>query len=112
MARNISATALANLMQPTGLEPVNILRIQWVKDGGYYFYADRNIQENPDIKGTLLSIDGLESVLNIDKNISTTSVKIVLDDIDSSVKNIFNYNDINNRPVVIYQAFIEKLDFP
>jgi len=111
MPRNIPLEALLKLAQTTGLEPVNIIRIQWVKDGGYFLYADRVIRDQPSILGKLLSLDGLEAVLNIDKSGTTTSVKVKLDDASGEIKGIFNYNDIHNRPVVIYQWFAD-VDFP
>ena len=45
MPRNISQEALDKLIQTTGLEPVNIIRIQWIKDGQYHYYSDRRIND-------------------------------------------------------------------
>lgn len=107
MARNIPVPALAKLAQATGLEPVNIIRVQWIKNGGYYYYADRNIPEHPNFQGKLVSMADLEAVLSIDKNTTSTTVQLVLDDTDNTIKSIFNLHDIHNRPVVIYQWFAE-----
>ncbi len=105
MARNIPVDALVKIAQTKGLEPINIIRIQWVMNGGYYWYADRSIDEADYIQGKLVSLDDLESVLNIDKSGTSTSVKISLDDTDGSIKTIFNTNDIHGRSATIFQWF-------
>ena len=108
MPRNIPTEALVKLAQTKGLEPVNIIRIQWVDGGGYMYYSDRALPEYPYIQGKLISQDDLEAVLNIDKSGTSTSVKITLDDTDGTIKEIFNFNDINNRPVVVFQWFYDS----
>lgn len=105
MARNIPADALAKIAQTKGLEPINIIRVQWAMNGGYYWYADRSLQEADYIQGKLVALADLEAVLNIDKSGTSTSVKVTLDDIDGTIKAIFNLNDIHGRSVTIFQWF-------
>ncbi|HUP80473.1 MAG TPA: hypothetical protein VM260_18100, partial [Pirellula sp.] len=108
MPRNISSAAAAKLTQATGLEAMNIIRVQWVKGGGYHFYSERNLDENPNIEGKLLSLADLEAVLDINRSTTSTSVRVELNDIDGVIKRIFDNHDINNRPVNIYQWFNES----
>lgn len=110
MPRPIPQEALDKLAQATGLEPVNIIRIQWVIDGPYYYYSDRKIKDKPEILGKLISLAQIENVVTIDKGTTSVSIKIQLDDTDGVIKNIFDYNDINNRSVVVYQWF-DSADF-
>jgi hypothetical protein len=105
MARNIPVDSLNKIAQTKGLEPINIIRVQWASNGGYHWYADRSIDDAPHIEGKLLSLDNLEAVLNINNSGTSTSVKVSLDDIDGSIKSIFNTNDIHGRPVAIFQWF-------
>ncbi len=110
MPRPIPTEALVKLAQTTGLEPINIIKVQWVAGGQFYYYSDRRIPDQPQIPGKLLSLADLEAVVSIDKNSSSTSVKIELDDTDGSIKAIFDVHDVNNRPVVILQWF-DAADF-
>ncbi len=102
--RNISAATLAALQQPMGLEPVNIVEIQWIKDGPWFAYADKTIV-GTEVKGRILSIDTFEDVINISNNGTSQSVSITLNDADGVLKNIFNQNDIHRKNVRMYQWF-------
>jgi hypothetical protein len=105
MPRKISPETLATISQETGLEPINVIRVQWVAGGGYNYYADRNVQGQPQIEGKLLTLNNLEAVVNIETGASSTSVNVVLNDTDGTLKQIFNTHDIHSRNVVIYQWF-------
>ncbi len=105
MPRVIPAEALNAIAQETGLEPINIIKVQWVKNGEYYYYADRAIQGEARFQGKLLTLADVEAVLNIDKSGTSTSVKVDLSDADGTIKAIFDYKDIHNRPVTIFQWF-------
>jgi hypothetical protein len=104
MPRNISADSIEKIAQRTGVEPISIIRIQWVVGGEYHYYADRYIPE-ADIEGKLIEMGDLEAVLNIDKSGTSTSVNIILSDTNGVIKTIFNDHDIHGRPVAIYQWF-------
>lgn len=107
MPREIPVAALNKIAQTTGLEPVNVIRVQWVRGGGYSYYADRAVQGSANVQGKLISLDDVEAVLNIEKSGTSTSVKIKLTDVDGSIKKIFDYHDIHNRPVIVYQWFTD-----
>jgi hypothetical protein len=102
MARKISDTTLQLLAKKRGLEPINIIRIQWVPGGPSIAYADKDI---PGAQGRILTLANLESVLNIDKNSSSISINVKLSDEDGELKEIFNNTDIHGRPAVVYQWF-------
>lgn len=101
MPRDIPQSAL-DLLDTLGIEPINIIEVQWLVDGPLHYYADRRFDQ---VEGKLVSISDLESVLAFSGSGSSTSVSIELDDSDSTIKNILDYNDIHNRPVKIYQWF-------
>lgn len=102
MPRTLSASAMAVLNAKVGIEAINIVEVQWVKDGQYYYYSDRRF---PETHGKLMDISDLESVINVEKSGSSTAISIKLEDTDGTLKHIFNYNDIHNRPVKVYQWF-------
>lgn len=103
--RDIPADALNTIAQEKGVEPVNIIRVQWIAGGAYFYYADRAIDGIDFIYGRLISLADLEAVLDVNKSVTSTSVKVSLDDIDGSIKAIFDVNDIHGRPVAIMQWF-------
>lgn len=108
MPRTISAASLLKINERLGIEPINIIKIQWVKDGGYHLYSDRTIVDaNREIivEGKLVSLDNLEAILDIANSGSSTSVSITLEDSSGEIKSIFDYHDIHSRPVQIYQWF-------
>ncbi len=107
MPRNIPAEAINTIAQTNGIEPVNIIRVQWVKGGGYFYYSDRNIPDQKQYQGKLLDLAGLEAVLDVSQGSSSVSVKVTLNDTDGTIKKIFDEHDIINRPVVIYQWFTD-----
>ena len=105
MPRNIQAVALAEIAKTSAIEPVNIIRIQWVAGGQFHYYSDRIIPNQ--VEGKLISLDSLEAVLDVSKGGTSTSVKVTLDDTSGELKQIFDYNDIHSRPVSIYQWFTD-----
>jgi hypothetical protein len=106
--RTISTDALAKLAQNLGGEPVCIVGIQWVDGGEVFYYADKDIS-SANIPGKILSLGTLDDVVSITYNAQSTSLDIVLDDIDGSIKAIVDANDIHLRPAFVYQWF-EGLD--
>ena len=94
------------LNNPYGLEPVTIFAIQWVKDGAYYYYADKDITEGDvTIPGSILEVGVLESVVKVDSKGHSQSINIKLSDTDSIIKELFNNYDLQGRPAKIYQWF-------
>jgi hypothetical protein len=99
--RDINPASLAKIAQKTGTEPVNIVRIFWTSNG-YIDYADRTFG---DIQGKVLTLSDIEDVINLNGNSSSTSINVTLDDVDGTLKTIFNSTDIHRRPVQILQWF-------
>ncbi len=100
--RNISAASLAKLAERKGTEPVNIVEIQWQKDGPLSLYADKAVEG---MQGRILQLDSFEDVINVSKNGTSQSVNITLDDSDGALKEIFNNTDIHKKKVWVYQWF-------
>ena len=106
MPRRIPPETLNTLLaNKTGLEPVNIISIQWIYKGNFYSYCDRYIPGV--VMGKLIEVADLEAVLDISKGGSTTSVKVVLDDTDGMIKNLFDTHPLYGRRVIIYQWFTQ-----
>lgn len=100
--RTISDLSLATLAQQTGVEPINVIAINW--NGTWQYYGDEAHPEY-NIEGRVLELGALESVVNISGNTNTQSLNVRLSDQDGTLKLIFNQQDIHKRPVRIYQWF-------
>lgn len=105
--RTLSATALEKLKLRLGNEPVVIIEIQWIKDGGWQFYADRDI--NGIVSGKILELSDLDNVLAITDNNDSQEIQVTFDDTDGSLKAIMDSTDIHKRNVKVWQWF-EGLD--
>jgi hypothetical protein len=100
--RTISSTSLAQLAQNLGTKPVNIIEIQWIDSAPRLAYSDKTL---PGIPGKILTIDGIDSIIQITGASDSNQVNVVLDDIDSEIKNLFDTTDATKRPVWVYQWF-------
>ncbi len=98
--RNLSALA-ASVFSQSGIEPVILVRIYW-NNGEGITYSDRRF-EGYGFNGKLISVGELDDVVNIDNTSSTAQVSVVLDDTDSSIKQIFNQTDIHKTKVQLLQ---------
>lgn len=101
--RNLSPASLAAIAQTSDLEPVIIVRVYW---GGttYTNYCDRKFEQN-NLVGKLVAIGGIEDVVDINSSANSVSMTVTLDDADSSIKSIFDYNDIHKIYVQVFQWF-------
>lgn len=101
--RSISANALTKLGTDQGTEPLLIIEIQWVEDGAFIAYAERQIDSS--IKGSIEEIDDLDDLIEISKGATSAAISITLDDTDGSIKAIMDEHDVHKRPVKVYQWF-------
>lgn len=101
--RSITAASLAVLQQTSGVEPVIVVRVYW---GGstYTNYADRKFN-NDELVGKLLSISGIEDIIDVSGSASSVELQVMLDDSDGSIKDIFDNNDIHKTRVQVLQWF-------
>jgi len=104
--RTLSVAIQNILAQNLGTEPVNILEVQWVTDGPYLKYADKDITnyEFP-IDGKILEISTLESIIKLDQQGQTQSISVVLSDVEGDLKEIFNSYDLHGKDCKLYQWF-------
>lgn len=100
--RTISPLALSKITAPSGSEPVIIVQIFW--NGIATMYSDRKFAQDGLI-GRLLEVSGIEDVVDITANSSSTQLSVVLDDSDGSIKQLFDNVDIHKVPVNILQWF-------
>ena len=119
--RNISSNGLAKLATKYGIEPINIIEVDWFNssytvapDGEItpngtpmtLSYADRTIPGPPTIPGKIVNIGALDNVVDmVLTNSSTAQIELTLDDTDGSIKTIFNQHDFHKQDVRIYQWF-------
>lgn len=100
--RTIPGDALTLLASMTAVEPVNILGIEWVA-GQPTWYADKAID---DIPGKILEIGEIEDMQRSDSSGTTGALSVKLDDIDGSLKSIFDNQDIHLVKVNVWQSFL------
>lgn len=119
MPRTISSASLAKIAAHRGVAPINILKIQWVIDGPFWYYADRTVPQwqnvvsigkDVGVPGKILELGNIENVISLDKSQTSTSLSVKLDDSDGILKQIINFNDIHRRHVWLLQGF-EDLPF-
>ena len=101
------SSAITNLIvNKLGNEPINIVEVQWVVDGNWYVYADKDITnyEFP-VDGVIQSLSVLETVVKLDFQSQSTGIDLILSDHKDDLKDIINNHDIHGRLVRIYQWF-------
>ena len=101
--RTLSASALEKLQARFGTEPVVIVEIQWLQEGGWSMYADRDIETS--VKGKVLELGSMDDVVGVSENNDSQELSIVLDDTDGSMKYIIDNHDIHKRDVRVWQWF-------
>lgn len=96
--RTVTSNALTQINERMGTEPMILVQIQW-DTGVSRTYADKTL--SPSIKGKLLQISEIDSVLSLD-NYETGSVTITLDDTDGEIKQFIDQIQVHKRPCHIY----------
>lgn len=101
--RNLSPASLAAIQANSGVEPAIVVRIYW---GGSTFtsYCDRKF-EAQGLIGKLLSISGIEDVVDLNASSSSVNLSLTLDDSDGAIKNIYNTTDVHKVYVQVLQWF-------
>lgn len=105
MARNISPQALETLAKKRGTEPILIVGIQWKQNGSILLYSERAIEEQEEVRPTILEIGTIDSTLAISLNESSDEINITISDNDGHLKEIMDTTDIHKRTVYIWQWF-------
>ncbi len=99
--RTISPAGLAKLQQQYGLEPINIIEVDW--NGSPRSYADKTI--NAQIPGKILQLGELDNVVDVNRSSSSQSINVVLDDTDGTLKAIMDTTEIHQINARVYQYF-------
>lgn len=100
--RSLSSSALAKIAQDKGIEPINLIEIQWVPDGAWVPYADRDIGVIP---GRILELSEIDNVVTVSGGGDSQEISIKLDDTSGEFKSLLDSIDIHKRPVRVYQWF-------
>lgn len=100
--RNISDSALQEILTTEGTEPITLVQIFWDEQSSI-IYGDRAFL--PEIKGQLLELGEIENVVNASAGSNTGSTSMRLNDTDGSLKQIIDTMDIHKRPVYVLQWF-------
>ena len=101
--RNISANALTKLRTRLGTEPVVIIEVQWVQDGGWSMYADRDVGST--VSGKILSLGSIDDVIAVTDHEGSQELSVTFDDTDGTLKTIMDNYDIHKRNVRVWQWF-------
>lgn len=100
---NLSPAVQAKIATKLGIEPVNILEVQWGDSSSEFVkYADKDITN---IAGKIISVSNLESVVKLDNQGQSQNLSVVLSDTAGDLKDIFNNNDIHGKACKFYQWF-------
>jgi len=95
-------TAVNNLITQKGIEPLNILEVQWVADGPFLLYGDKEV---PTVDGVILELSNLEAVIKLDSQGQSQTINVKLDDTSGAIKDIINVNDVHGSTVKLFQWF-------
>lgn len=101
--RNISPLALQTILTKKGGEPLIVLEIFW---NGFQstFYCDRKFQAL-NVQGKIIDLGEIEDVVNVSGSGNSSSISVKLDDVDGSIKAIYDTCDIHKCKVKVYQWF-------
>jgi hypothetical protein len=102
--KNLTSAVQAALALQYGSEPVNIIAIQWVDNGSWHKYADKELPDL-EISGRIQEIGTLESVIKLDGASQTQGISVKLGDEDGTLKDIIDHNDPHGRPVKVQQWY-------
>ena len=96
--RTVSASAQNLLDTLQGTELMAVLYVEW-SDGGGVYYSDQTLD------GALpyiLEMGGFDGSMMLKGSGDSQELNITLDDIDGSIRNIYNTMDIHKRPASVY----------
>lgn len=116
--KTLTPAVAAIVDQNLGVEPVNILEVQWT-NGQYYRYGDKNADQtaspwesgwvfvrlNERVDGIILELSNLEAVVKLDSQGQSQSINVILDDTNGKIKNIINTTDVHGKKVRLLQWF-------
>lgn len=101
MPRTLPANAIAEIAKPLGVEPINIVGVDWTGSGTEILYADRDLAG---VLGRIIELSEFDEVVKATGN-STVTVRVSLDDTDGELKTIYNTTDIHKKRCSVYQYF-------
>lgn len=96
---------IAEHINELGIEPVNILSVQWAENGNFLKYGDKSIEQEEFVDGVILQISNLESVIKLDSQGQSQGLSVTLDDTNSVIKDIMDVNDVHGCTVRLLQWF-------
>ncbi len=100
--KTLQPATLAIINNNYGAESVCIVEVQWVDDGQWNQYADKDFQGIP---GVVNAMGTIESIVKMDSQGQSQQVILTLSDVSGNLKDVINNNDIHGRTVRIYQLF-------
>jgi hypothetical protein len=96
--RTVTANASAKLSQNTGTEMLVLLEVEWT-EGAAYLYSDQTLAG---AAPKILTMGGFDTSMMLEGSGDSQEMSIVLDDIDGSIRAIYNSTDIHKRPARVY----------
>jgi hypothetical protein len=105
MSRTFSTAIQGEIDKQFGGEPMIMVEIAW--DGSSYVaYTDRKLQGADYPHPFVHSIGEFDTTTIVDGSTDSQNVNLVLNDIDGSIRNIIDNEDIHLRPVRVYLTYI------
>lgn len=105
MVKDLTAATLTKMAQELGTEPLLIVQINW--SSGTEYYADKEIAVGAiTATGTILSASEISSSGKQDSTGEISSINIVLDDTDGTLKTKVNEVIIEGTSGTVYQHFV------
>jgi len=99
--RNLPITILQEMAKQQGTEPLTVVGVQWVDEGVYVLYSEKNFEG---IHGKIESIGTINFDMSY-QSINHSSVDITVSDTDGLVRGFYDKHDLHKRKCFIWQYF-------
>lgn len=100
--RTLSAAATSLLSGKFGIKPILLVKVYWLDNS--VIYSDKQ-NDTYNVQGKLLLASPIEDVITLTGSSNSISLSMQLDDVDGSLKEIFNNTNIHGVRVDILQWF-------
>lgn len=103
--RTLAPQMLDEIQRQHGAESTLVLEVEWVPGGQKVMYSDKKIEGQNYPYPYINSVGSFNTSLQVTGAGESQEIAITLNDIDGTLKEIFESCDIHKRPVWVYQAF-------
>lgn len=104
MPRQFPASIQGELNKQFGGEPMTIVDISWNGDS-FVSYSDRKLNGEDSPRPLLIKVGDFDTATIISGGGESQSISVVMNDVDGSLREIIDTQDIHLRPVKVYLTF-------